>query len=249
MDLRLTNQDADGGRARGGRRRARRRRRSAWVGGDAAEPTATSPAAATPRGRSAICCCRCSTPCRAASAGSARRARLRLPAADGPAGRGLRRGELLRAVRARAAAAGRRARVHRHRLHVPRRRRAGRRARAHGRAGRRAPRERLGDLAREPLPGPVRAGAGGAGHPGRRGAAASTRSRRPRAADVVGGAGRQRTPEPAAPTLVPQAGDGATACGCCAASARVDPASLDSYRARGGYEALRARVRHGAGRA
>ena len=64
-------------------------------------------AAATPLVRSGICCCRRCMQLQARfgwiSAGGAR---LHLPAADGPAGRGLRRRQLLSPVRARAAAAG-----------------------------------------------------------------------------------------------------------------------------------------------
>ena len=55
---------------------------------------------------------------------------------DDPARRGLRRRQLLRAVRAGAAAAEGRPCLHRHRVHVPRRRRARRRARTHRRARR-----------------------------------------------------------------------------------------------------------------
>ena len=74
-------------------------------------------------------------------------------APDRPAGRGLRRRQLLRPLRARAARAHGRSRLQRHRLHVPRRRRADARARGAGRPARRAPGQRPRDLARAPCLG------------------------------------------------------------------------------------------------
>ena len=94
--------------------------------------------------------------------------RLRLPAPDDPARRGLRRGHLLHPVRHDRAAPGGGSRLRRHRLPAGRRRGALRRARAIPRSGRRAGPRRTGDLAPEPLPRPLRAGARGAVHGGRR---------------------------------------------------------------------------------
>ena len=148
-----------------------------------------------------------------------RRAQLHLPAAHHPAGRGLRRGHVLRAVLARAAAAGRGARLHRHRLHGGRREAAVRRSRGPDRAEGRAARQqrrrarRGPDLAREPVPGDVRDGAGGDGQHRRRGAARglrrprrgrghrddARRRRRARAGRPEGAAGRRPRAAAAAP--------------------------------------------------
>ena len=115
---------------------------------------------------------------------------IRVPAAHDPAGGGVRGRELLRPLRARAARAPRDARVHRHRLHVPRQRRARRRARAHRRPGRRAPRERPLDLARKPVPGHVRAGPRRARH--QRGRARPRARGRPRGRIRRGGRALRR---------------------------------------------------------
>ena len=134
-------QPPDDGRARGGRRRARgarvgvgrrraRRRRPLGPRRPRRARAAASAAPGAPRGPE---------PGRVDQPGGAR---IRVPAAHDPAGRGVRRRELLRALRARAARPARDPRVHRHRLHVPRRQRARRRAGADRRPGRRAPRER-----------------------------------------------------------------------------------------------------------
>ena len=86
-----------------------------------------------------------------------------LPPTERAARRGIRRGQLLRPALAQAAAAARRPRVRRHRLPRPRRRPTLRGAGTHARACRHTERRRLGDMAPEPLPRPLRAGAGGVG--------------------------------------------------------------------------------------
>ena len=151
-----------------------------------------------------------------------RRAQLHLPAAHDPAGRGLRRGHVLRAVLARAAAAGRGARLHRHRLHGGRREAAVRRSRGPDRAEGRAARQqrrrarRGPDLAREPVPGDVRDGAGGDGHHRRRGAARGLRrprrGRRHRDACSPAATLPRRSPRRCRRRGIP-------GCGSCAASA------------------------------
>ena len=173
---------ADGGGARGRRRGARPA--AVELGGRRAGHR-PRPA----RGTRRACRARAAPPAApdAARAPVARRldqprgAQLRLPAADDPAGRGVRRGVVLRAVLARAAAAGRGPRVHRRRLH----RRAARRSSSRTSSGpsvpRAAPRQRPGGVAREPVPGDVRARARRDAHRGG-----------PRAARGVGRAGRRR---------------------------------------------------------
>ena len=151
-----------------------------------------------------------------------RRARLHLPPADDPAGRGLRGGELLRALLARAAAAGRGPRLHRHRLHVPRRARcsspsssarSGRPASTPATAMRSGSRARASACASaRPRCSLTEAGE----DPAERSIAPATRGRRRRG---TGGqaAGRGWCPSPS-----PQHGQ-PRRCGCCAASAHVDP--------------------------
>ena len=155
-----------------------------------------------------------------------------------------------------AAAADRRPRVRRHRLpargrgaHLRRRsrRRSGRRARSSATAAT--------TWLPQPVPRPVRAGAGGPRH-GRRGGAGRAGRRRARGRRCRGGhagLGREVATEgPArvraelrdAPpsrssgsaSLAPQAGDDGLL--LLARVGRVDPTSLDAYRASGGYEAL-----------
>ena len=152
-------------------------------------PTGTRRAAATRRGAGATCCSRRST-----------RSRSRIGWISQPAlnyvcrrlavaaGRGLRRRDVLRPVRDEAAAAGRRPRLRRHRL--PARRRGGRSApTSSGPSGRPGEPARDGrvDLAAQPVPRAVRAGAGGAVHDRRRDADATRRaSRRPTRPACVG---------------------------------------------------------------
>ena len=84
---------------------------------------ATSPAAGTTPGRGATSCSRSSTRSRSRiGLDQPAGAQLRLPAPQRPAGRGLRRRHVLRAVRDEAAPADRRPRLRRHRLPARRRR-------------------------------------------------------------------------------------------------------------------------------
>ena len=219
-----------------GRRRPRRRRRDAVRARRPRGARAAGPAAA-----------------RAARAAVRRRMdqrgrpELRLPAADRAAGRGVRRRDVLRDVQRRTAARGpwctsattSRAGVGR--------RRALRRAGAHRRPAGDA---REGDAAtwvRSPCLGMcerapavlvqrrarrgrrrVRARVGGAGRRLARRDRTPSRSSRGRPIRAVAVA----RPRPGTPRRGP-------ACGCCGASGVVDPASIDDYRAHGGYEALR----------
>ena len=172
-----------------------------------------------------------------------RRAQLHLPAAHDPAGRGLRRGDVLRAVLARAAAAGRGARLHRRRLHGGRREqlcaeleaRIGPKGGHHGSNGAGPGEDRSGSRARawgcarwrrwrwSPSPARSRARSPSRHADGRRHREHARRRRRAAQPAARGPAGRA-TP----------------GCGCCAASAWSTRTSVDSYRAHGGYEALRA---------
>ena len=127
----------DGSAARG--RGASDRRRAAAVdavlgppdpagtGASARRPTGTSRSAATRRGPSGTCCCRCCTRCRSGRLGQPRGARLRLRPAHHAAGRGVRGGVVLRPVPHDAVARRGGARLRRHRL-PGQRRRAGLRA-------------------------------------------------------------------------------------------------------------------------
>ena len=104
------------------------------------------------------------------------------------------------------------------------------------------------DLAAQPVPRPVRARAGGAGH--------ASPASDPREHAI--GADRpptlvrralermpiaSRMPACAAAVAGPQA----ASCGCCAGSAASIPTSLDAYRAAGGYAALRRALELGPG--
>ena len=164
--------------------------------------------------------------------GQPRRARLRLRAAARPARGGLRRRELLRALLdARAAARGR-ARLRRHRLQGGRRRRALR--------GPRAP--AAAPLDPEPLPRPLRAGPRRDAR--RRGGGAlraRVGTRRPRRASPSALASRHVADPPR--TVLPQAGNPGLR--LLRRVGRVDPGSLDDYRAHGGYEALRRAIELG----
>ena len=95
-------------------------------------------------------------------------AQLRLPPAQRPAGRGLRRRDVLRPLRDEAAAADRRPRLRRHRLPARRRRGVDRRPGANDRPGRRSQGRRHDDLASLALPRPLRASAGSDVHDRRR---------------------------------------------------------------------------------
>ena len=98
-------------------------------------------------------------------------------------------------------------------------------------------RERPLDLAREPVPGPVRARAGRAGDAGGRGPGRAARSRR-RARPTW----PRRWPGQAARADGARPGRRSTGSDGVRLLRRfgiVDPTSLDSYRAHGGYEALR----------
>ena len=162
-------------------------------------------------------------------------AELRLPAADGPAGRGLRRRHVLRPVRDDAAAADRRPRLRRHRL--PARRRGGRlRRTSSGRSGPAgdAVRRRPDDLAAVAVPRAVRAGAGGDVHDRR---APSRRRRSPRRSTRPGSSAGCRV-DPAMPRTAsapsrtsPPSGDRRPA-GRRAAASGSSPASASSTRRR-----------------
>ena len=110
---------ADGGGARGGRRRPRPARsragRARWRRSERDEPR--RPRRARRAGAAAPAAPDAARGPVARRLDQPRRAQLRLPAADDPAGRGVRRGVVLRAVLARAAAAGGRARLHRRGVH------------------------------------------------------------------------------------------------------------------------------------
>ena len=144
-------------------------------------------------------------------------------------------------------AAGRGARLRRHRLQCRGGGELVRGARAHGRPGRRAPRTAARSGSR------ARASACASGR--RRCWSTQAGERAARALDRAGdGAPTSRRRSPG---RLPAADDAATprrpggrarSCGCCAASASSIPTSLDDYRAHGGYEALRARARARAGR-
>ena len=132
-----------------------------------------------------------------------RRRSVRVPQAHDPAGRGIRGGELLRPLRTRATPAARHPRLHRHRLHVPRRHRARRGARTHRRPGGRAPGNGtsiwlespcLGMCERAPAALVTRAGED----------ATNMRSLRPRAADIVAALAGAESPGRRR-ALVPQA--------------------------------------------
>ena len=71
---------------------------SAWAAASAARARTCTAAGGEPPASSATCCCRRSTPSGARRLDQPGRARLRLRAARRPAGRGLRRGDLLRAA-------------------------------------------------------------------------------------------------------------------------------------------------------
>ena len=140
-------------------------------------------------------------------------AQLHLPAAGRAAGRGLRRRDVLRAVRARR----RGRRVVAHVCDDIACRLAGRGGdlrgpeRALGPAGRAGPR-RPSDLAAQPVPRAVRPRAGGAGHGRRRGAARRARRRRSTPPAVARRCSTGGRPAPAdLPRRVPQAGDPAAA--------------------------------------
>ena len=109
---------------------------------------------------------------RAAGSGRADHAagpELRLPAPVRAARRGVRRRDVLRAALDEAAAARRRPRLRRHRLPARRCRKTCRRSRADARSGGRGRARRSDRLAAQPVPRPVRAGAGGDVHDRRRG--------------------------------------------------------------------------------
>ena len=232
--------DGDRGRARGGRRRARRAgvvlgrrgaqrdRRPLRPGRPRRAVAAASAAAGAPRGAG---------PRRLDQPG---RARLRLPPADDPAGRGLRRrdastpssrwsrGRRWSPTSATTSPAGAAGRTSSSPSSSAPSGRPARRPRTAGRCG------------SQPLPRPLRAGAGRARDRRPARPRPSARSRR-RARPTWRARWPARCPSRWCPTPC-SSGDPAI-CGCCAASAIVDPASLDDYRAHGGYDAAAARVR------
>ena len=126
--------------------------------------------------------------------------------------------------------------LHRHRLHVPRRRGAGRRSWSARSARPGSVARRRVDLAGEPVPRPLRAGS--APRCSRRAATtrATTRSAPRRRADVAAAlAGASAR----AVRAVGRSRRSRASCGCCGGSATSTPTSLDSYRNAGGYAALR----------
>ena len=90
------------------------------------------------------------------------------------------------------------------------------------------------------VPRRVRAGAGGAGR-SKRAIRNATRCSRPRRRSRCAASPMARGPGAEAPVIaaVPQVADDDRRSCCCARVGRVDPTSLDDYRATGGYEALR----------
>ena len=249
MDIVLRQGGAVGGGARRRRRRARPARQP--LGGRPHHVRPGPPRRPRrPRG---------ARPAASAAAGAPRRAgprrmdqpgraELHLPAAHHPAGRGLRGGHVLRAVLARAAAAGRGARLHRHRLH------GGRREASCAPVSRPGSGPRAGSTAATAT-GPARTRSGwrarawGCARWRRwRWSASPARSRArspsatPSADDIATLLAGGDAPAPAAP-MVPQAGDPGLR--LLRRVGRVDPTSVDSYRAHGGYEALRAALEMG----
>ncbi len=147
---------------------------SGWAGGGRDSTTDGHSAHGGHAARAdAISCCRRSTPSRTGSAGSASRPsgyicrRLTVPPAEAY---GVATFYALLATRERRADRG--PRLRRHRLPAGRRRGDLRRPGASARPGRRAGRRRHDDLAAQPLPRPVRAGARGPVHDRRRSPAA-----------------------------------------------------------------------------
>ena len=177
---------------------------------------ATSRAAAARRARSGTCCCRRCTRCRRASAGSAAARsnyicqRLDVPPAEAY---GVATFYALFSLEPRPPR--RRARLRRHRVLRARRRAARRRARAaaSGPTGEHAG-DGAGDLAAEPVPRPVRAGAGGVLVDRRRRDSRASSSRRPRRRPTCiaerCSRGGDAPPMPRA-RRVPQAGDAVAA--------------------------------------
>ena len=166
---------------------------------------------------------------------------LHLAAAGGAARRGLRRRDVLRAVRDEAAAAGRGPCLRRHR--VPARRRGAdlRRPGAGGRAGGRGGPRRPGRLAALALPGPVRPGAGRDGHDVPASPPTVTTAAPVDAAGVVA---RLDGTDGHAPADVParQAGD-RLGLRLLRRIGVVDPTSLDDYRAQRRLRGAAARAR------
>ena len=168
---------------------------------------------------------------------------VRLPPADHPTGRGVRRRELLRPVRPGAPAAQGRSCLHRHRVHVPRRRGARRGARARRSARRARPRRtarRSGSRAR--------ASACASRLPPRSSRSqartqATTRSE-PRARRPSWRPWRARCPSRRAGTRRGIGGE----LRLLRRIGHVDPTSIDSYRNAGGYAALRRALELGPGR-
>ena len=168
------------------------------------------------------------------------RPELRRPAPDRPARRRLRRGDLLRAVLDRGAPAARGPRLRRRRLPLRRLRSAHRRAQGALRPRGHRRRRRL--VAAQPVPGPVRPGAGGDAHRGRRRAArarADARGRRRRSSRSSTAARRPSRPRR------PRRSRATRSLRLLRRVGPVDPESLDDYRAHGGYDALRRAIELG----
>ena len=216
------------------------RRRTRWEGGERSpgEDGHTARTAATTRARAPA-------PAAAGAAGAAGarrldqpgRPQLRLQAPRRAARRRLRRRDVLRAARRRAAPAARRARLRGPRLPLPRLGGADRAARGARRAGGRAIRRRR-------RPGSAaRASASATGRPPRCSRSRATTPQRAGARADRGRATCSRSSPATTPAGAPRrrasAGRATRACACCAASAASSPTSLDDYRAHGGYAALR----------
>ena len=218
-----------------GRRRTRRRARRPRLAGRTRRPRPARPAAARPPRRAGAD--RLDQP-----AGP----QLRRETARRAARRGVRRGDVLRAVRDQAAAAGRRPCLRRHRLPAGRRR--GRSAptstRALGEAGAAARRWPV-HLAPVALPGPVRPRAGGAVHHGRGTGAQRRRPRRSTRPGSPRGCARARMRRAAVARAAPAGRrSGLASCGASASSIRPRSATTAEH---GGFRGLHRALRDRAG--